>query len=247
VTGHAGQPPLRAGVPWVDYSTGLSAAIGVLAALRQRDATGEGQAVDCALLQTALSFTAPIIAEAIAAGIERPRLGNQTVYTGPSNLYPCRDGHVYVAAVTSTSWRALAAAIGHPELAQSPDLRTPEQRFDHRAELDPLIEAWTSARSVEESLAALERAQVPCGRFRTTANAADDPQVQAREMLAAVDLGAPGFERVPASRSPVRLAGAGAPPAQRAPGVGEHNDEVYRDLLGYDEARISDLRAAGVI
>jgi crotonobetainyl-CoA:carnitine CoA-transferase CaiB-like acyl-CoA transferase len=247
VTGHAGQPPLRAGVPWVDYSTGLSAAIGVLAALRQRDATGEGQAVDCALLQTALSFTAPIIAEAVAGGIERPRLGNQTVYTGPSNLYPCRDGQVYVAAVTSSSWRAMAATIGHPELAGSPDLRTPEQRFDRRADLDPLIEEWTSDRTVDEALAALERAQVPCGRFRTTANAADDPQVQARQMLAAVDLGAPGFERVPASRSPVRLAGVGAPPAQRAPGVGEHNDEVYRDLLGYDEARIEDLRAAGLI
>lgn len=247
VTGHAGQPPLRAGVPWVDYSTGLSAAIGVLAALRQRDATGEGQAVDCALLQTALSFTAPIIAEAVAAGIERPRLGNQTVYTGPSNLYPCRDGHVYVAAVTSSTWRALAALIGRPELARAGDLRTPELRFERRAELDPLIEAWTRVRTVDEALAGLEQAQVPCGRYRTTADAADDPQVRAREMLAAVDLGAPGFERVPASRSPVRLAGQGAPRALRPPGVGEHNDEVFRDLLGYDVARVADLGAAGLI
>src|SRR5215467_8818721 len=124
VTGFEGEPPLRAGVPWVDYSTGLSAVIGVLAALRQRDATGEGQVVDCALLQTALSFTAPIIAEAVAGGRERPRLGNQTAYTAPSNLYRCRDGHVYVAAVTSSAWRSLAATIGHPELAGASELRT---------------------------------------------------------------------------------------------------------------------------
>jgi crotonobetainyl-CoA:carnitine CoA-transferase CaiB-like acyl-CoA transferase len=247
VTGLAGEPPLRAGVPWVDYSTGLSAAIGVLAALRQRDATGEGQAVDCALLQTALSYTAPIIAEAVAGGRERPRLGNQTAYTGPSNLYRCRDGHVYVAAITSSTWRALAAVIGRPELARDAGLRTAEQRFERRADLDPLVEAWTSERNVAEALAALEAAQVPCGRFRTTADAADDPQVQAREMLGAVDLGMPGFERVPASRTPVRLAGHGLAPPGRPPGVGEHNDEVYGSLLGYGKARIAELRAAGVI
>lgn len=247
VTGLDGEPPLRTGVPWVDFSTGLSAVVGVLAALRQRDVTGEGQAVDCALLQTALSFTAPMIAEAVAGGRERPRLGNQSVYTAPSNLYRCRDGHVFVAAITSTSWRSLAAAIGHPELARDPDLRTAEQRFDRRAGLDPLIEAWTSARTVDETLAALERAQVPCGRFRTTADAADDPQVRAREMLGSVDLGTPGHERVPASRTPVRLAGQGAPAPARPPAVGEHNDEVYRGLLGYGEARIADLRAGGLI
>ena len=247
LTGLDGEPPLRTGVPWVDYSTGLSAVVGVLAALRQRDATGEGQVVDCALLQTALSFTAPIIDEAVAGGRERPRLGNQTVYTGPSNLYRCRDGHVYLAAVTSSSWRALAAAIEHPELAREPALGSAELRYERRADIDPLIEAWTSVRTVDETLAALEAAQVPCGRYRTTANAGDDAQVRAREMLGSVDLGAPGFERVPASRTPVRLGGQGASPPARPPGVGEHNEEIYRGLLGYDEARVAALRASGLI
>jgi crotonobetainyl-CoA:carnitine CoA-transferase CaiB-like acyl-CoA transferase len=247
VTGLEGEPPLRTGVPWVDYGTGLSAAVGVLAALRQRDATGRGQAVDCALLQTALSFTAPMIAEAVVGGRERARLGNQTVYTAPSNLYRCRDGHVYLAAVTNSSWRALAAVIGHPDLGRAADLGTAELRFERRADLDPLIQAWTGERLVDEALAALERAQVPCGRFRTTADAADDAQVRAREMLGSVDLGTPGYERVPASRTPVRLSEHDGPRPARAPGVGQHNDEVYGRLLGYEEARIADLRAAGVI
>ncbi len=91
--------PLRSGVPWVDYSTGLSAAFGTMA-LRHRDQSGEGQQVDCALLQTAVSFTAPMIAEALVTGRERPRLGNRAPYVGPSDLYACRDGYVYAAVIT---------------------------------------------------------------------------------------------------------------------------------------------------
>lgn len=247
LTGSEGEPPLRAGVPWVDYSTGLSAVIGILLALRQRDATGEGQAVDCALLRTAVSFTAPPIAEAMVAGIERPRLGNQGVYSGPSNLYRCRDGHVYLSAITSTTWRALARVIGCPELGTDPELRTPQQRFAQRDRLDRLIEAWTETRTVAEVVGELERAHVPGGPSATTAEVAGDPQVAGAGMLGTVDLGLPGFERVPVSRAPVRLSGVSPGPLGPPPRPGEHNDEVYGGLLGYDAARLADLRAAGVI
>ena len=163
LTGFQGEVPLRAGVPWVDYGTGLSAVVGVLLALRQRDRTGRGQAVDCALLQTAVSFTAPALAEAVVAGRERPRLGNQPAYVAPSNLYRCRDGHVYLAAITPGTWRALALLIGRPGLAVDPALRTPEQRFDRRKRVDRLIARWTAALTVAEALHALEGAGVPAG------------------------------------------------------------------------------------
>jgi crotonobetainyl-CoA:carnitine CoA-transferase CaiB-like acyl-CoA transferase len=247
LTGSEGEAPLRAGVPWVDYGTGLSAVIGILLALRQRDLTGEGQAVDCALLQTAVSFTAPAIAEAVVAGRERPRLGNQPVYVGPSNLYRCRDGHVYLAAITSATWRALTRLIGSPDLGADPALRTPEQRFEQRERLDGLIERWTEARTVAEVLDGLERAHVPGGPYVTTAEVADDPQVRDGGMLGCVDLGAPGFERVPVSRTPVRLSSAPPRPLGPPPRAGEHNDEVYGTLLGYAEPRLTALRAAGVI
>ncbi|MGO9954982.1 MAG: CaiB/BaiF CoA transferase family protein, partial [Solirubrobacteraceae bacterium] len=122
VTGEAGSGPLRAGVPWVDYSTGLAAALGILAALRHRDRTGEGQVVDCALLGTAVSYTAPIVAEAAIAGLDRPRLGNQPAYISVSNLVPCADGEVYIVAVSRSMWRALCEIIGAPELAADPAL-----------------------------------------------------------------------------------------------------------------------------
>jgi crotonobetainyl-CoA:carnitine CoA-transferase CaiB-like acyl-CoA transferase len=247
LTGSAGEPPLRAGVPWVDYSTGLSAVVGILLALRQRDRTGEGQAVDCALLRTAVSFTAPAIAEAVVAGRERPRLGNQPAYVAPSNLYRCRDGHVYLAAITPATWRAVTRLIGRPELGADPALRTAEQRFGERERLDGLIERWTEARTVAEALGRLGEAHVPCGPHVTTAGVADDPQVREAGMLGCVDLGAPGFERVPVSRAPVRLSAVPPAPLGPPPRAGEHNDEVYGALLGYGESRLAELRAGGVI
>jgi formyl-CoA transferase len=247
LTGSDGEPPLRAGVPWVDYSTGLCAVTGILLALRQRDLTGEGQAVDCALLQTAVSFTAPAVAEASIAGRERPRLGNQPAYVSPSNLYRCRDGHVYLAAVTPGSWRALTRLIGCPGLGVDPALRTPEQRFEQRVRLDGLIERWSEVRTVAQVLRSLERAQVPAGEHVTTAGVAEHPEVRGGEMLGCVDLGAPGFERVPVSRTPVSLSSVPTSPLLPPPLAGEHNDEVYQGLLGYSQARLAALRADGVI
>jgi crotonobetainyl-CoA:carnitine CoA-transferase CaiB-like acyl-CoA transferase len=247
LTGLEAHPPMRTGVPWADYGTGLAAAVGVLAALRHRDATGEGQSVDCALLQTAVSFTAPMVAEAVVAGMPRPRLGNQAAYLAPSNLYPCRDGHVYVVAITPGTWRALAQVIDRPELAVAPELRTPRQRFDHRKRLDGLIAGWTGRRTVQEALADLGGARVPCGAQLTPAQVPEDEQVRAGGMLGYVDLEAPGLARVPVSATPVRLSRAGRPAPLRPPRPGEHNAEVYRDALGYSDERLGELRAAGVI
>jgi crotonobetainyl-CoA:carnitine CoA-transferase CaiB-like acyl-CoA transferase len=248
LTGLETQPPLRAGVPWADYGTGLAAAVGVLAALRHRDATGEGQSVDCALLQTAVSFTAPMVAEAVVAGTPRPRLGNQAAYLAPSNLYPCRDGHVYVAAITSGTWRALAGVIGRPDLASAPELRTARQRFERHERVDAAIAAWSGGRTTGEAMAALAAARVPSGVQRGLAEVPEEEPVRAGGMLPHVDLEFDGLARVPVSATPVRLSRSpvGGPPS-RPPRPGEHNDEVYGRALGYGEDRLAELSAAGVI
>jgi crotonobetainyl-CoA:carnitine CoA-transferase CaiB-like acyl-CoA transferase len=247
LSGFEADPPLRSGLPWADYGTGLAAAVGVLAALRHRDATGEGQSVDCALLQTAVSFMAPAIAEAVVAGTPRPRLGNQAAYLAPSNLYRCRDGLVYLAAVTSGTWRALAEVIGRPELGAAPDLRTAGQRFEQRDLLDAAITAWSERRTVREAVDELAVARVPAGAHLTPAEVAEDDRVRAGGMLDRVDLEVPGLERVPVSVTPLRLSRSAGRPPSRPPHPGEHNDETYRDELGYDEAHLAQLRSAGVI
>ena len=177
----------------VDYSTGLLAALGIVLALRHRDATGEGQEVDCALLQTAVSYTSPMIAEALVSGRERPRIANRMPYVGPTDLYRCRDGWVYIATVTDGMWKNLMDLIGRPELAEVPAHATDEGRFEARAEIRlPYVEAWMAGRAVSEVVAAMEGARIPCGVYRTTAEVHEDPHVEARAMLEWLDMEEPG-------------------------------------------------------
>ena len=247
LTGYEHEPPMRSAVPWVDYSTGLLAAFGIVLALRHRDATGEGQEVDCALLQTAVSYTSPMIAEALVAGRERPRIANRMPYVGPTDLYRCRDGWVYIATVTDGMWRNLTDLIARPELAAVPAHATDEGRFEARAEIDPHVEAWMAERNVAEVVEAMESARIPCGVYRTTAEVHDDPHVVDRAMLEWVDMESPGMERVPVSGVPVKLSASPGEVRHRAPRPGEHNEGCYRGLLGYAPERIDALRTAGFI
>lgn len=247
LTGFEHEVPMRSGVPWVDYSTGLCAAFGTVLALRHRDLVGEGQEVNCALLQTAVSYTAPMIAEALVAGKERPRLGNRAPYLGPSDLYKCRDGYVYLAAITQRMWQSLMMLIGRAELIHSPQLQTDEQRFENRAQVDPLIAEWIERHTVQEVLAAMDDAHIPCGIYHSTAQVHDDPQVQAWRMLEYLDLETPGLERVPVSGLPVRLSKSPGAVVSRSPRIGEHNQEIYGRLLGYSVDRIANLHATGAI
>ena len=228
LTGYEHEPPMRSAVPWVDYSTGLLAAFGTVLALRHRDATGEGQEVDCALLQTAVSYTSPMIGEALVTGRERPRIANRMPYVGPTDLYRCRDGWVYIATVTDGMWKSLMDLIGRPDLAAVPAHSTDEGRFEARAEIDCHVEEWMADREVADVVAEMERARIPCGVYRTTAEVHADPHVQARAMLEWVDMEEPGMERVPVSGVPVKLSATPGEVRHRAPRPGEHNDECYR-------------------
>ncbi len=247
LTGYENEPPMRSGLPWVDYSTGLCTAIGILLALRHRDQTGEGQAVDCALLQTAVSFMAPAIAEAEVLGKERPRIGNRAAYIGPTDLYQCKDGWVYVATTMEGQWRRLMETIGHADLLEDPDLDTDNKRFEHRDRVDPLVNAWMRAHTVAEVVAAMDEARIPCGTYNSTRNVASDPHVRERRMLEYSDLEFDGLSQVPICGIPIRLSRTPGSVERRAPRVGEDNSHVYGELLGYDATQMEKLSAAGII
>ena len=239
--------PVRSGVPWVDYSTGMLAALGTVAALYHRRATGRGQAVDCALLQTAINCVTPMVAEALVTGRERPRLQNRAAYLGPTDLYECRDGRVYVATATAAAWRSLMCLIGRGDLADSASLSTDEQRFEQREQVDPLVKRWMRRRRVANVVAALVREKIPCGVYRTTAEIPNDPQVLELSMLAYADLEHPGMSRVPVARFPIRFSTLGVPSVTRPPRPGEHNEHVYCGLLGYDAAWLAHSASQSLI
>lgn len=245
--GFADKPPIRAFMNPMDFGTALCATIGTLLALRHRDQTGEGQMVDLALLRTAISFNAPAIAEADVLGRLRPIIGNRAPYLGPTDLFRCKDGWVFIATIMDTLWRRLARAIGHGELINDPDLQNDLQRFENRHKVDPLVAEWCAERTVTDVTKIMAEARIPCGAYLGLDEVSQDPHVRATGMIEYTDLEEPGLERVPVCGIPMRLSKTPGRVRTRAPRVGEHNLEIYRDLLGYGEERISKLAAEGVI
>ena len=245
--GFTGIPPQRSQLPFCDYSTALNSTIGILLALRHRDQTGEGQMVDLSLLQTAVSFTAPQIAEAETLGRLRPRVGNRAAYLGPSDLYKCKDGYVFIATIMDSLWRRLAKVIGREDLIDDPDLYNDLGRFENRHKVDPLVTEWTASRTVREVIAAMEKARIPCARYLELDEVTKDPHIQAREMVEYIDMEEPGLENMPICGIPIKLSKTPGRVETRAPRVGEHNETIYHDLLGYSDDELADLANRGII
>jgi crotonobetainyl-CoA:carnitine CoA-transferase CaiB-like acyl-CoA transferase len=240
-------PPQRAYMLPMDYGTGLAAAFGTMIALRHRDQTGEGQMVDLSLLQTALSYITPWIAEAEVLGKLRPMIGNRAAYVGPTDLYRCKDGYVFIAAIMNSLWRRLAKLIGRAELIGDPELQTDYQRYEQRQRLDPLVADWAAGHTVDEAIEKLEAARIPCGPVRNLDEVADDPHVRSENMIEYVDMEEPGLNQLPVSGIQAKLSKTPGRVKTRAPRVGEHNDEIYQGLLGYNRVLLKELKKKAVI
>jgi len=235
--------PVKAPTFLADDLAGLHAALAALAALRHRDATGEGQQIDVALLDSML-FQSTGYLTLGALGVDLPRLGNEFRIAAPANTYACRDGRILAGVLLDAHWARMAALLGRPELANDPGYATAPARIARRREVDRLVADWARARSVETALAELTAADLPAAKVQTYAEAARDPAVLAREMLQTPD--APAGRAVPVtgpaaklSRTPLRVRSA-------APELGAHADEIL-DELGIAPARRRELRERGVL
>ncbi len=245
--GFPDSPPIRSFINPMDHGTGLAGAFGTLLALRHRDQTGEGQKVDLSLLQTALSFVAPCIAETEILGKPRPIIGNRAAYMGPSDLYKCKDGYVFIATIMNSLWRRLVKVIGHEELLNDPELTNDLSRYEARERIDPLVEEWTAQHTKKEIVEILEEARIPCGPMLDLDEVTSDPHVQATRMIEYTDLEAPGFDKVPGGGVLARLSETPGRVVTRAPRVGEHNQEIYQGLLNYDNDLLELLEREQVI
>ena len=245
LAGDPSTPPSRVGLSIGDALAATYACLGALMALNHRHATGEGQVVDSAIYEAVLAMMESTVPEYTEAGVIRERTGSILPKIAPSNVYKTQDGQILIGANQDSVWKRLAEVMGRPALAGDPRYATHVARGEHQAELDALIDDWTSGFDSAQVLHLLHEGGVPAGKIYRAPDMLEDVHFKARESLIKVPHAtfrnlwmANVFPRLSATPGEVRWAG---------PGVGEHNEEIYGGLLGYDSARRAALAAEGVI
>jgi crotonobetainyl-CoA:carnitine CoA-transferase CaiB-like acyl-CoA transferase len=229
LTGDADGEPQKPGVAFADIFTGIYSCIGILAALRQRDATGQGAHIDMALLDTQTSVLANQAMNYLASGEVPRRMGNAHPNIVPYQVFPVSDGHVIIAVGNDGQFGKFVRVLGRPELAQDARFRTNADRVKNRAILVPLLTEVLRQQRRDDLLAALAPEAVPAGPINTVADVFADPQVVARRMR--IDLPAPAARggAIPSVRSPIVMDGEPLVAQRPSPRLGEHTEEVLRD------------------
>ena len=248
MTGHPDGPPTKAIGGLADTGAGLHTAIGILAALVQRQTTGVGQQVEVAQQDAVVNLLRIHLRETYVSGKPAARQGNRSVAAAPSNIYRCHPGgpndYVFIHCATQEMWTSLTRIVGRPELADDPRYADRRDRVQFVDEIDAAIEAWTSRRSKQEVTTILAGAGVPCGSVLDSKEVLTDPHLKATGFI--TELEHPRRGPYPMPGNPVKLSES---PTEvvRAPLLGEHNAEVYGKLLGLGEAELDTLRRDGVI
>lgn len=230
LTGDPDGPPQKIGVAFADIFTGLYGVIGILAALRRRDQTGEGEWVDMALLDAQVAVLANQALNYFVSGKAPKRLGNAHPNIVPYQVFPTKDGHLIIAVGNDGQFRRLCVVLGLPELAEDPKFATNPARVASRTELVAILEAETAARLRDDLLAALELESVPAGPINSVEDVFNDAQVQHRGMK--VELPANGLEtaHVASVRTPIAFKNGQLVLKTAAPGLGEHTEEILAEL-----------------
>jgi crotonobetainyl-CoA:carnitine CoA-transferase CaiB-like acyl-CoA transferase len=244
VTGEPDGPPGKCGVSVIDFAGGYAAMVGLMVGLFDAQRTGTGRDVDISLLDTAVSMLSYFAVWTLNHDwiAERtPSSAHQTIV--PAQNFPTRDGWIVIFCNKDKFWRDLVETLGAPELAEDARFRTFADRFAHKDALIPALQARFATRTTEEWLERL-RGRVPCAPVNDVRQALADPQVTARDMI--VEVEHPDFGPLKEVRSPVRTEGEIRHPA-RAPKLGEHTDQILREILSYGDGTIARLRDTGVI
>jgi crotonobetainyl-CoA:carnitine CoA-transferase CaiB-like acyl-CoA transferase len=239
-----GGGPQKVGVAVSDLFTGMYATVAILAALRHRDATGSGQAIDMALLDTQVAMLANLGANYLATGVSPRRMGNAHQNIVPYQVFEVADGHLILAVGNDGQFAKFCEVAGVADLAHDNRFARNAGRVRHRAILVPLLAEVMRQRRKADWLAALEAAKVPCGAINDLAEVFADPQVQARAMT--VQMPHPLAGTVSVVASPLKLSDTPVQYRRAPPLRGEHTDEVLAEF-GLTPQRCAELRRQGVI
>ena len=247
ITGAPDGPPMKAGPALADFHSGIHLYAATVTALLRRARTGEGGLVEVAMQETMVPALASSLGVLHETGEPPPATGNRHggLALCPYSVFPARDGWVAIAAVTDGHWQALARAMDRPELAQDERFRHTAERCKRMEEVDGLVGEWTSALGKYEIAERLALARVPVAPVRNLKEVMEDPQMLARGMLERLEDPLLGTITVPST--PLRLHGVPLPATVRRPDVGEHTEQVLREVLGLGAAAVTDLRTAGAL
>ncbi len=223
VTGEEGRPPVRVVPSIIDMTTGMWSVIGILSALRQRDATGEGCTIDTSLFETGLAWMNFSVANYLASGKVPRRTGTEAAMLVPYKAYQASDGYMVIAAGNDSLFRRLVDVLGHPEWAIDIRFKTNPDRVEHREAINQLIDEVLATNTRAHWTALLEHAGVPCGPLQTTDEVVAHPQTEAVEMLQTTPDGKMRFAGVP-----IRFDGERPKIRKGPPALGEHTGEVLR-------------------
>jgi crotonobetainyl-CoA:carnitine CoA-transferase CaiB-like acyl-CoA transferase len=240
-----GGGPQKAGVAVADLTTGMYSTVGILAALLNRAVTGGGQHLDMCLLDCQIAILANQNMNYLIGGEPPGRSGNAHPNIVPYGVYPAKDGHIVLGIGNESQFRKFLEVAGRLDIADDPRFLTNRDRVKYRDVLEPMLEALTAERTMDEWIAPLDAAGVPAGPINTLDRVFSNPQVIARNMQ--VSVSHPLAGSVPNVANPIKFSATPVRYRSAAPLLGEHTDEVLKDWLGLGQQAIDALRAAKAI
>lgn len=244
ITGPEGGEPMRAGIPIGDLGGGMFGAMGVLAALAERERSGKGQHVDVSMLDVQISLLNYMATMCLMSGHVPKPMGNGHFVHVPYNCYATRDGHIIVACIGDAFFQRFVEFIGIDAL-RKPEYRQQPARYAAKAEIDALVQEKLRTQPSSYWLDGLRGARIPCGPVNNLQQALADAQVQARNMVVEVQM--PDGERLRMPGNPVKLSAAVPRDCTAPPALGAHTQEVLEQTLGYSPQQLERLRAQGAI
>ena len=245
ITGEPGGAPVRCGVSFLDLTTGILCALGVMSALHHRNRTGLGQRVDGSLLETAVGLLNFQAEGYLLAGLVPKALGSAHPSLSPYRNFRCRDGQwVFIAGANDRLWKRLATALGLEAMAEDAKFAVNVERVKHRQELEARLEDAIGAHDREPLLKLLDEAGVPATPVNTVDQVLNDPQTATRKVIRRMEH--PKLGNIPVVGNPIGFSRMEPGIRRHAPARGEHTDEVLREM-GYSTTEVADLRARKVV